>query len=212
MTAGSVNTPRKRIGIYGGTFAPPHNGHVHAARCFTEEVRLDKLYIMPTFIPPHKTSEPDDDPADRLEMAKLAFSGIDGASVSDFEIIRGGKSYTVNTLEYFCGEGDLMFLCGTDMFLSLGTWYRPERIFELAEIAFMRRERVSESLEIQISEACDHYKKRFGARITMLRSPAVELSSTEVREALLSGRNIDGLVPASVAEYIRKKGLYGTKC
>ena len=137
MTAASVNAPRKRIGIYGGTFAPPHNGHVHAARCFTEEVRLDKLYIMPTFIPPHKTSEPDDDPSDRLEMAKLAFSGIDGASVSDFEIVRGGKSYTVNTLEYFCAEQTCFYhsehgtdrngylslprllLCGVSVYLNL---------------------------------------------------------------------------------------------
>lgn len=209
MTAGSCNISRGRTGIYGGTFAPPHNGHVHAARCFAEEMDLDKLYIMPTFIPPHKTGEPGDNPSDRLEMARLAFAGIERTVVSDFEILRGGKSYTVNTLEHFYGDGELMFLCGTDMFLSLGKWYRPERIFELADIVFMRRERASEPIDNQISDACEYYKRNFGARVTMLKAPAIELSSTEVREAASSGRDIGGLVPAPVAEYIRKKGLYG---
>ena len=88
-----------RLGIYGGTFSPPHKGHVEAAEAFSREMKLDKLLIIPTFVPPHKTTADDATPEQRLEMCRLAFSHIKNAEISDMEIKRGGTSYTYLTLE-----------------------------------------------------------------------------------------------------------------
>ena len=87
-----------RVGIYGGTFAPIHNGHVAAAKAFMEQMKLDYLFIIPTYMPPHKQIDESDDPLYRLRMCELAFEDTDGVIISDCEIARGGKSYTYDTL------------------------------------------------------------------------------------------------------------------
>ena len=109
-----------RIGIYGGTFSPPHNGHLAAARAFMEQMWLDILYVIPAAIPPHKQMAEPVSAADRLEMCRRAFAGMEGVYVSDMEIRRGGKSYTVDTLRELSGDDRRLFLlCGTDMVLTL---------------------------------------------------------------------------------------------
>jgi nicotinate-nucleotide adenylyltransferase len=106
-----------RLGIYGGTFSPPHLGHVSAARSFVRGADLDKLIIMPDFTPPHKLDFGNATAEDRLEMCRIAFADVPCTEVSDFEILRGGKSYTYVTLEAFAKENvDLFFLCGTEAF------------------------------------------------------------------------------------------------
>ncbi|MBQ7383817.1 MAG: nicotinate-nicotinamide nucleotide adenylyltransferase, partial [Clostridia bacterium] len=112
-----------RVGIYGGTFAPVHNGHVESAVAFMRQMKLDYLYVIPTCLPPHKEVDFADSPETRLRMCELAFSGIDGIIVSDMEIRRGGKSYTYDTLKELSGEDKKLFLlCGTDMVLTFDTW------------------------------------------------------------------------------------------
>ena len=196
------------IGLYGGTFAPPHAGHVHAARAFSRAIDPDIFYIMPAFIPPHKHIDPADSPLDRLEMARLAFGGIPQAVVSDYEIREGGRSYTVNTLRHLWSEGDIYMLVGTDMFLSLPAWREPEEIFRLAHIVLMRRESNPDEAA-RIVQAHVRYERDFSARITQIDERALELSSTELRSRLARGERIDGLVPPRVEEYIRLHGLYG---
>ena len=111
-----------RVGIYGGTFAPIHNGHVAAAKAFMEQMKLDYLFIIPTYLPPHKQIDRSDDPTFRLKMCELAFEGVDGVVISDVEIRRGGKSYTYDTLKELSREGTRLFLmCGTDMVLTFDT-------------------------------------------------------------------------------------------
>jgi nicotinate-nucleotide adenylyltransferase len=111
----------KKLGIYGGTFNPIHNGHIKAAEAFYDTVGLDELLIMPTFVSPHKEMMKGDDPSYRLEMTSLAFDGnVRNITVSDYEISKGGKSYTYLTLEHFSSsDTELFFLMGTDMFLCL---------------------------------------------------------------------------------------------
>ena len=117
-----------RIGIYGGTFSPPHNGHLAAARAFMEQMWLDILYVIPAAIPPHKQMAEPVSAADRLEMCRRAFAGMEGVYVSDMEIRRGGKSYTVDTLRELSGDDRRLFLlCGTDMVLTLDEW-RPKTL------------------------------------------------------------------------------------
>ena len=121
-----------RIGIFGGTFSPVHNGHVSAAKSFMEQMWLDILFIIPTGNTPHKDMSDGATSYDRLRMCEAAFSGIDGVIVSDMEIRREGKSYTVDTLrQLYDPENRLFLLCGTDMMLTLDKWREADEIFKL---------------------------------------------------------------------------------
>ncbi len=199
----------KKLGIYGGTFNPIHNGHIKAAENFYDEIGLDELLIMPTFISPHKEMGKGDDPSYRLEMAELAFEKNErNIVVSDYEIERGGKSYTYLTLEHFkCPEVELFFLVGTDMFLCLDRWKNPQNIFDAATIVLMRRED-----EHDVSEALNEKKKiyenKFGAKIVFLKSDPIELSSSFVRGVASSGDDVSESVGESVAKYISSYRLY----
>ena len=117
-----------RICIYGGTFDPPHIGHMHACREFLNAFTVDKMYVIPTSTPPHKIRSSTVSGEDRLDMCKLAFSEISPLiEISDVELKREGKSYTADTINEIkaLGYNDLYFLCGTDMLLTLDTWYNP---------------------------------------------------------------------------------------
>ena len=196
---------KKRIGIFGGTFNPPHMGHIKAAKEFKEQMQLDVLLIVPSFIPPHKEYSSSVTCEERLEMCELAFSDIDSVVVSDIEIARRGKSYTYITLEeMYDEESRLFFLCGTDMILSMDTWRNPERIFALADICYIRREKDPNN-ELIIEQKCSEYKKKYNATIHAIASEALEISSTEIRE---SSVDFDKHLSKSVAEYISSRGLY----
>ena len=150
------------LGIYGGTYAPVHKGHIAAAEAFLAQAELDKLLIIPTLIPPHKQLTFKDNPQDRLNMLRLAFESHEEYNkrifISEYEINSPPPSYTVNTLKHFTKKNTrITFLCGTDMFLTLDKWRAPEEIFRLSRIAIMPREStVSPELEIKLSEKSQH--------------------------------------------------------
>ncbi len=197
-----------RVGIYGGTFSPVHVGHVAAARAFMEQMWLDILYVIPAGIPPHKTVKGDASTADRLEMCRRAFADMEGVIVSDLELRRTGKSYTVDTLrELHAPDGRLFLLLGTDMLLTLDSWREPEEIFHLAYPVYIRREADTSLDDIIIRKIAD-YHARFGKVVRRIQAPPIELSSSDVRAAVAAGRPLDGLVPPAVAAYIDEKGLY----
>ncbi len=197
-----------RVGIYGGTFSPIHNGHVAAARAFMEQMWLDILYVIPTGISPHKVMQGDATAADRLEMCRLAFSDMDGVVVSDLEILREGKSYTVDTLRALSREGDRLFLLlGTDMLLTLDTWREPAEIFRLCYPAYIRRESDA-SLDDRIVEKIAAYYAAYGKPVRRIVAPAIELSSGEIRAAVAAGRPTDGMLHPAVAAYIDAHELY----
>ena len=205
-----------KIGIYGGTFNPPHLGHVTAARAVFELLKLDRLLVIPAGLPPHKDL-PDHSPtaAQRLEMTRLAAEqmGLDGkVEVVDIELSRAGKSYTSDTLAQLkerCPDDELWLLMGTDMFLTLQAWHAPEEILSLAGIAaFGRTEADTEEL---FSVQRDYlYKTYPQARIFTLTIPGViDVSSTELRQKLAAGEG-GALLPPAVYGYILRQGLYGT--
>ena len=197
-----------RIGVYGGTFAPVHNGHVQAARAFLKQMELDLLYVIPAAIPPHKQIDGSDDPARRLAMCELAFADDPKIIVSDLEIRRGGRSYTVDTLLALSAEDRRLFLLmGTDMMLTLDTWRSPEEIFRLCYPVYMRREN-DPVLEARIVEKNKVYLEKYGKVVRRLVGEVLELSSTEVRDRAAAGEDVSHLVPASVAEYITANRLY----
>lgn len=197
-----------RVGIYGGTFSPVHNGHVAAAKAFMEQMWLDILYVIPTGVTPHKDMKGDATAADRLEMCRLAFEGVEGVIVSDLEMRREGKSYTVDTLrELYDPEGRLFLLMGTDMLLTLGSWREPDEIFRLCYPVYIRREEDA-ALDAAVVEKITAYQQTYGKVVRRIVAPAIELSSTDVRKAVAEGFPIEGAVPPAVADYIRRKGLY----
>ena len=199
---------RELIAIYGGTFSPPHIGHIRAAEAFFEALNPDRFLIIPASVPPHKSPVNGASPEDRLEMCRLAFSHIPRTEISEIELVREGKSYTVLTLRELTSPArDLVMLVGTDMLLTLDQWYLAEEIFSLAEIAVIRRENDPEAASA-IDSTCQRYRERYGARIRYIHAPAVELSSSEVRAVLAEGKDASKYVTPAVEEYIKRWRLY----
>lgn len=203
-----------KIGVYGGTFNPPHLGHLTAAQAVFELLKLDKLLLVPAGLPPHKELPAGSPTAEqRLEMTRLAGEQIglgDQVEVLDLELRRQGKSYTSDTLAQIKAlypEAELWLLMGTDMFLTLQTWHAPEEIFALAGIAaFGRTEADTEELFSVQREYL--YRTYPNARIFTLTIPGVvDVSSTELREQLAADRGAN-LLPPAVYGYILREGLY----
>ena len=205
-----------KIGIYGGTYNPPHLGHLTAARAVFDMLGLDQLLLIPAGMPPHKAMPSGSPTADqRLEMTRLAAEQLGlGQRVQtlDMELRREGKSYTADTLEILkqqYPEDELWLLMGTDMFLTLQAWHCPEKILSLAGIAaFGRTEADTEEL---FAVQREYLSKTYpGARIFTLTIPGVvDISSTELREKLVKGTGEQYLSPA-VYGYILRHGLYNT--
>ncbi|SFQ06437.1 nicotinate-nucleotide adenylyltransferase [Oscillibacter sp. PC13] len=205
-----------KIGIYGGTFNPPHLGHITAARAVFELLKLDRLLLIPAGLPPHKdlpAGSPT--PDQRLEMTRLAAeqTGLgDQVEVLDLELRREGKSYTSDTLAQLkeqYPEDELWLLMGTDMFLTIQTWHAPEEIFSLAGIAAFGR--TEEDIEELFSAQREYlYQNYPQARLFTLSIPGVvEVSSTDLREQLAIGGGGSLLAPA-VYGYILRERLYRT--
>ncbi len=201
-----------RIGIFGGTFNPPHNGHVTMARAAVEQLGLDKLLIVPAGVPPHKPLPSAVTAEQRRNMAALMAGAVGRcAEVCDIELHRSGKSYTSDTLHALrrqYPDAELWLLMGSDMFLSLHTWHLPQTICDLAYIAAFSR--VEENIQAVMERQKARLEEDNHARVMLLDNPElIELSSTDVRAALAAGRGSD-LVPTAVWGYIRREHLYGT--
>ena len=197
-----------RVGIYGGTFSPVHQGHVSAAKAFMEQMWLDILYVIPTGQTPHKVMQGNATSEDRLAMCRLAFADTDGVIVSDMEMRRAGKSYTVDTLKQLSRPDDRLFLLmGTDMLLSLDTWRSADEIFNLCYPAYIRRED-DEATTQKVIEKIAEYHQKYGKVVRRIVTPPIELSSSMVRDAVANGLPIHDMVDARVADYIRIHGLY----
>ena len=198
----------ERIGIYGGTYSPPHIGHLKAAEYAIEALGLDRLLLIPTGVSPHKAMSAGATSADRLEMLRLSAAGMEKAQVSDLEIQRQGSSYTVDTLRAIREENpgaELVLLMGTDMFVSFLNWREPESILSLATLAvFCRGERG----ERERIEAQKENLEAMGAKIRLVENPVNAISSTDLRRMLVFGCADPFLMPG-VGDYIREKGLYG---
>ncbi len=198
-----------RIGLFGGTFSPPHLGHTRAARCFAEDGELDRLIVMPTYISPHKIQDEYGTPEIRLELAHLAFDGL--GEVSDYEINQGGKSYTYLTLRHLRSEypdAELCLCVGEDMFLSLDTWKEASELMKGAEILCLMRENGSETI---VKAAKAEFEEVYGAKIKILKYSPLPVSSSEVRNKCANGENFKNLVPEKVYEYITANQLYMTE-
>ena len=204
-----------KIGIYGGTFNPPHLGHMAAARTAVEKLGLDKLLLIPAAIPPHKELPQGTPPgAERLAMVEKMADAMglpQVVEVSAMELEREGKSYTSDTLAVLHDrypEAELWLLMGTDMFLSLHQWHEPEKILKLASVCAFGR--AAEDTAARFAPQREYLERTYGAKVeVMALEGLVEVSSTQLREALARGEGGEYLLPA-VYGHILMHGLYGT--
>jgi nicotinate-nucleotide adenylyltransferase len=195
------------VGILGGTFNPPHLGHIAVASHALAELGLERVLLMPAGVAPHKAAAPDPGPRHRLSMCRLAVEGSDGLSACGMELDREGPSYTVDTLTSIHAthpDARLTFIVGADTAETLPAWREPARVLALAELAVATRagsprEHVLETLEGLTA-----------ARVSFLAMPALEVSSSDVRERVARGESVDDLVGARVAGYIAEHGLYAS--
>lgn len=201
-----------KLGIFGGTFNPPHMGHVTMARAAVEQLGLDKLLLIPAGIPPHKQLPAGSaTSAQRWEMVQLMAGAVGKcAEVSDIELRREGKSFTSDTLlelrEQY-GDAEIWLLMGSDMFLSLHTWHAPDIICCEANIAAFSRNEEDERAEFEKQKA--FLEQTFGARVAILDNPhLIEVSSTELREGLPRDEG-EELLPTAVWGYVQREHLYG---
>jgi nicotinate-nucleotide adenylyltransferase len=190
---------RRRVGIFGGTFDPPHVAHVVLAAAAIHQLDLDELIVTVAGVPWQKVGSREISSAGaRLEMAEAAFANVQGVAVSDIELRRTGNSYTVDTLrELTADDADLFLLLGSDTAEGLDTWERPEEIANLASIAVFPR------------RGYEHSSPPEEFTWTLLELPGLEISSSEIRRRRRDGRPIIGMIPDAVHAIIERDELYG---
>lgn len=197
--------------IYGGSFNPPHAGHVRSVKRAAEALSPETIYLIPAAMPPHKTLAPGSpSPEERLAMTALAAAEIPGARAEGIELERAGKSYTSDTLRALSARHpgqELIFLLGTDMLLTLPDWHEPEVICSLASIAVFARE-TDRTQEVEAG--AERLRREFGARVYVIPGEPVTVSSTELRKVLKERGGADR-IPDGVYSYIIRKRLYGAR-
>jgi nicotinate-nucleotide adenylyltransferase len=208
----------RSIGILGGTFNPPHLGHLALARHAKAELDLERVLLMPAGRSPHKLAEEDPGALHRLEMCRLAVAGVDGVCACALEIERGGPSYTVDTLEALHAEHpdiEVTFILGADVARTLPSWCEAFKLPRLAHFAVAVR---VDSGANEVLKALRPWVRTFdrrslgqqpsGGPIGFLNMPVCNVSSSMVRERVAAGEPVGKLVETAVAGYIAEHGLY----
>ena len=190
-----------RVGLFGGTFDPIHNAHLEVARQSRAQMDLSKVILIPSKHPPHKSEEGMTGAKTRYRMVEVAIEGKENLEVSPVEINRKGPSFTIETL----GEmkevyGNIAFIVGADNLINIDTWKEPEKLLNSCPFIVAPRGGILKG---------DFNKGIFkGKDLRFLNMSEISLSSTEVRERIIEGQPIDGMVPKRVRDFIREKGLY----
>jgi nicotinate-nucleotide adenylyltransferase len=197
----------RRLGILGGTFNPPHLGHLLIAQEAYEQLGLDEVRFVPAAVPPHKEVPVDPGASARLAMVEAAIAGDDRFAADDLEIRRGGPSYTVDTLRALHATypgSELTFIVGGDMAASLPTWREPAEVVAAARLAVAEREGARRT------DILERLATIPGAvqRVDFFDLPRIDVSSSLVRRRVAAGQPITYLVPDPVAAYIAQHGLY----
>ena len=188
----------KRIGILGGTFNPVHIGHLTIAQMVHEQLKLDKVIFVPSNLPPHKSSKKVVSVKDRCHMLRLAIKGNAHFDISDFEVKKRGKSFSIDTVSYLRDRyprgTKLFFIIGSDLLPTLYTWKRIEEILKMATFVAVNR---------------PGYKgKKSKIRVKSMTTVGLHTSSSYVRQRIISGKTVQYLVPDNILKYIKQKKLY----
>ena len=200
-----------RVGLYGGSFNPIHVGHLLIARSVAEQLGLEKVYLIPAAVPPHKPKHNLAGPEHRWQMVCLAAEGEDFLEPSECELRRQGPSYTIDTVKHFAEqigpEAELHWIVGADSLSELTTWYQIERLLDMCKIITAARPGWE---QVDTSGLSRHLGRGQVQRLMdgVLQTPRIEISSSDIRHRVAKGLPIRYLVPSAVEEYIAKHGLY----
>jgi nicotinate-nucleotide adenylyltransferase len=195
-----------RLGIFGGSFDPVHNGHLALARACQQQVGLDEVWFMPTAVQPLKAHGPHAGDSDRVEMLRLATADEPAWRVCTLEIERGGRSYTIDTLRQLheeLPEAELFFLIGADALRDAAQWKEPREIFRLATPLIVHRPGEAQPDLAALGTLCAPETQP-----QIVNMPLVDVSSTEIRRRVAARETIDSLTPVAVGEYIAQHKCY----
>jgi len=216
-------TKQNRVGLFGGTFDPIHYGHLSAAEEIIQTLSLNKVYFIPSAIPPHKEESNITPAADRLKMLRLAIEGNEHFDISEFELERETPSYTVDTLEHLTGahpDLEFYFILGNEIFNKIESWKDYRRLFELTNFVVITRPGFSDvdsnKIPLALKDDFRYYKKvenvisyTNNARdIVFTEIRGIEISSTDIRNSVKSNKSIKYLIPDKVEKYIITEKLY----
>jgi nicotinate-nucleotide adenylyltransferase len=220
-------TEGARVGILGGTLDPIHFGHLDAALAAREALRLERVVIIPSRVPPHRAHQPLASPFHRFAMAALAVNGVEGLSVSDLELTTPGPSYTADTLVRIADSlalraSQIFFITGADAFAEIETWKRFPEVLDLANfVAVSRPGTPVAALRQRLPALKDRMRLPLRSRDTgadttatsifLVDAPTTDASSTEIRRRLAAARPLHGLVPAAIEHHIQQHRLYATQ-
>ena len=220
----------KHIGLFGGTFNPIHSGHIQVIQEVKQGFGLDKIFIIPSALPPHKAPDGLVDAGDRIEMIRLSFSNHPDFSVSDVELNRSGPSYTIDTVRHFKSilpeAAKLFLILGSDAFLEIDTWKsykdlfllipfivmsrgtqgKNRRVFERKTVEDYLKSKISEGYTLSASQSSYIHKEK--QAVFVFDVTPIDISSTKIRNLIKTGRLIKSLVPDIVEAFIKSKGLY----
>ncbi|MDD5764895.1 MAG: nicotinate-nucleotide adenylyltransferase [Candidatus Marinimicrobia bacterium] len=191
--------------VFGGTFDPPHNGHLRIADAVQKEFAFDHILFVPAFIPPHKTHQTCSASEHRLAMLKLAIAGSPHFKISDIEIKRQGVSFTVDTLreiqaKWKITKSETFLLIGGDSLTEFTTWHEPENILNLANVIVACRPGFD----------TDSVSPEILSQVRFAKTPLLDISSNELRKRIRNGQTVEESIPSKVLDYIRDKNLYLT--
>ena len=192
-----------KVGILGGTFDPVHNAHLIIAEYVRAELPLHKILFIPAAIPPHKQDVSISSPSHRLAMLHLAVSSNPAFDVYDFEITRGGVSYTIDTVrnvkqDYKLSASDTYVIMGSDNLNTIENWYQPEELVQESRIVVVQKP----------DNELGKIPSYMNDKVVEVKTPLLHISSTDIRERVREGKSIKYLVPDAVAQFIQEKGLY----
>lgn len=217
------NKNKQKVGLFGGTFDPIHFGHLRAAEEIKQILDLEKVYFIPSAIPPHKTQSNITDPFKRLQMIKLAIEGNEYFDISEFELNSDTTSYTIKTLQHFKQidpEQELYFILGNEQFNNIESWKDYKRLFDLTNFAVITRPGFSELQSAKVPLALkDDFRYHNSIEnvtsytnkdkeIVFIEIKGIEISSTDIRSFVKSKKSIKYLVPNQVQKYILSEKLY----
>lgn len=203
-----LNYPRKKIGIFGGTFDPVHSGHIDMALKVLKEFSLTSMVFLPCGAPPHKNHHEIASKYDRLHMVSLCVYEQRGLSVSDAEVKRNGVTYTIDTIKEFekkCVDTDLFFIIGADTIFELEAWRDLPGICARTTFICVRRYKYD---NLQVAAQAAMLREKYNAKILISEYTGMAVSSSEVRDRIREQKSIARLVPKAVEEYIEEHGLY----
>ena len=203
---GSERSPgTRRIGVFGGTFDPVHNGHITVALFALKELDLDVVLMVPARDPWLREGEPSATPEQRVEMVSIAIEGIDGLELSRVDLDRSGETYTADTLAdlqaIYGADARLTLVLGADSALGMDRWKRAGELAAMCDVAVVGRPGESWRSNLPPNHPA--------ANALYLEGPMIDISATEIRSRLASGEPLRGILPERVERYIKENGLYG---